>query len=326
MKNYCCIAFSGMKTFAAVGKAYAHNCRRGDVPQNAENEKTYMNKELVDRDESVSFVDEIKERIKREQIQLPRRKDSTRVIEAVLSFSRKEPDMDIDAWAADSLAYLQREFGKKNVVSATLHMDETTPHIHAIILPVIDGKIQAAKALHNDKATFRASKEEKGYAHFHSTYALAMGKYGLERGVVGSVAKHENIKKLYGKLEEALNFHLPKPNHGELIEDYITRAEEELQRFIAPMAGEIEKLRRTLQRNEAVNSQQAEEIAKNNSDIARLNSEIPDEVGQIRLKNMNAILYSIDHKLLPEEETVALLEHMKQAAYIGLNAIERDKE
>jgi len=45
---------------------------------------------------------------------------------------------------------LQEEFGKDNVVSAVLHMDETTPHIHATIVPIVQGQRRKAHAEENN--------------------------------------------------------------------------------------------------------------------------------------------------------------------------------
>ncbi|MEG1564189.1 MAG: plasmid recombination protein [Bacteroides sp.] len=36
-------------------------------------------------------------------------------------------------------------FGKENVVSAVLHLDETTLHIHATMIPIVTGERRKAK-------------------------------------------------------------------------------------------------------------------------------------------------------------------------------------
>jgi hypothetical protein len=42
-----------------------------------------------------------------------------------------------------ALEAIERDFGKGNVVSIELHTDESTPHVHAIVVPIKDGKLQA---------------------------------------------------------------------------------------------------------------------------------------------------------------------------------------
>ena len=43
----------------------------------------------------------------------------------------------LDEWCQDNLDWLRKTYGTDNVVSAVLHMDEETPHIHATIVPIV---------------------------------------------------------------------------------------------------------------------------------------------------------------------------------------------
>ena len=43
----------------------------------------------------------------------------------------------LDEWCKDNIDWLHKTFGADNVVSAVLHMDEETPHIHATIVPIV---------------------------------------------------------------------------------------------------------------------------------------------------------------------------------------------
>ena len=62
--------------------------------------------------------------------------DQVRAIRIVLSGThedivRVQDEGRLDEWCADNLQWLHRTFGRENTVSAVLHMDEHTPHIHA---------------------------------------------------------------------------------------------------------------------------------------------------------------------------------------------------
>ena len=46
----------------------------------------------------------------------------------------------LDEWCDDNLQWLHHTFGKENTVSAVLHMDEHTPHIHATVVPIVTGE------------------------------------------------------------------------------------------------------------------------------------------------------------------------------------------
>ena len=51
----------------------------------------------------------------------------------------------LNEWCDDNLQWLHRTFGKENTVSAVLHMDEHTPHIHATVVPIVTGERRKAK-------------------------------------------------------------------------------------------------------------------------------------------------------------------------------------
>lgn len=53
----------------------------------------------------------------------------------------------LDEWCDDNLQWLHRTFGKENTVSAVLHMDEHTSHIHAMVIPIITGGYRQSTSL-----------------------------------------------------------------------------------------------------------------------------------------------------------------------------------
>ena len=99
-------------------------------------------------------------------------------------------------------------------------MDEHTPHIHATVVPIVTGERRKAKKKQTEgKRSYRKKTDtvrlcaddvltrEKLVA-YHDSYAKAMAKYGLQRGVRGSEARHtttaqyyRNLKRQTGKLE-----------------------------------------------------------------------------------------------------------------------------
>lgn len=70
-------------------------------------------------------------------------------------FPRIQADGKLDEWCNDNIDWLQETFGKENVVSAVLHMDEKTPHIHATVVPVASGERRKIK---EEKKTDEAGK------------------------------------------------------------------------------------------------------------------------------------------------------------------------
>lgn len=81
----------------------------------------------------------------------------------------------------DSVKWFSDRYGADRVLNATVHMDETTPHLHIGVMPITqDGRL-SAKAIFT-KTEMKAIQTE---------FARDVGeKYGLERGVEGSERTH----------------------------------------------------------------------------------------------------------------------------------------
>ena len=144
--------------------------------------------------------------------------DQVRAIRIVLSGThedmvRVQDEGRLDEWCADNLQWLHRTFGKENTVSAVLHMDEHTPHIHATVVPIVTGeRRKARKKQAEGKRTYRKKANavrlcaddlltrEKLVA-YHDSYAEAMAKYGLQRGIRGSEARHTTTAQYYRDLK-----------------------------------------------------------------------------------------------------------------------------
>ncbi len=96
-------------------------------------------------------------------------------------------------------------------MSAVLHLDETTPHIHATVVPIVRGERRKAKqeqAKNSGKRTYRKKNDRPRLCadvvmarpmlkEYQTSYAEAMAKYGLKRGVEGSEARHITGSQFY---------------------------------------------------------------------------------------------------------------------------------
>jgi hypothetical protein len=75
------------------------------------------------------------------------RKNAVRAIEAVISLPR---DLAVDrmAYFTDVLRFLAETFGGSvNIVSADVHLDEGSPHMHVLIVPLFDGRLRGSDAI-----------------------------------------------------------------------------------------------------------------------------------------------------------------------------------
>lgn len=183
-----------MKTAGAIGGKTDHNYRLKEVP-NADPARAHLNKEYVAGPEDLG--QRIDGRLTEAGVKV--RKDSVRGMEFILTgspegFKRDEKgqvgDFSKSQWVENNLNFMKGRYGS-NLVAFTLHQDEKTPHIHAVVTPVTgDGRL-SAKDLFNPKTL----------KQLQTDYAQAVG---MERGLEGSQARHIPMKQLYGQLEEVL--------------------------------------------------------------------------------------------------------------------------
>ena len=112
-----------------------------------------------------------------------------------------------------SKKWLENKYGKNNVVSTTIHRDETTPHLVAYVVPVDEetGRLNAKKYIGGSRHTL---------SQMQTDFAVEVKDLGLDRGVQGSKAKHTSIQEYYEKLnnyenepgiEKGLTYEVPEP-------------------------------------------------------------------------------------------------------------------
>ncbi len=187
----------------ADGKVY--------IPENADKTRTHLNRELI------TFPDGVRNRTEAVQYRIDNAglhrkvgKNQTKAIRIILTGSHEqmmkiEQNGRLDEWTDANLKWLRDTFGKDNVVSCVLHMDEKTPHLHATVVPIVTGerkrKTREGKKKYRTQTGSRLSADDvMGRARlsiYQNTYAEAVREFGLQRGVVGSTAKHQSNGEYY---------------------------------------------------------------------------------------------------------------------------------
>lgn len=82
------------------------------------------------------------------------RKDSTRFVDTLITaspeFFKDKPSGEIRAYFERAADFLSRRVGRDNIISAVVHMDEKTPHMHLIFVPLTkDNRLSAKEILGN---------------------------------------------------------------------------------------------------------------------------------------------------------------------------------
>ena len=186
-------------------------------PKNADPKRTHLNRELIQFPDGVkNRTEAIQHRLDTAGLKRKIGKNQVQAIRIVLTgthadMERIEQTGRLDEWCQDNLDWLRKTYGADNVVSAVLHMDEETPHIHATVVPIVQTerkkqkKEQAVKKKYRTKAPApRLCADEVmsrvNLIRYQDTYAEQMAAYGLQRGIKGSEAQHISTHEYYRSL------------------------------------------------------------------------------------------------------------------------------
>lgn len=168
-------------------------------------------------------------------------------------------------------------YGEENIISAVVNMDETNPHMHLNLIPVLDGRL-CSKQLFDRKALRELQTD------FHEKVGK---KWKLQRGKIGSKAKHlDTIAfKLKKMKEEAYTAVMQQSEAKEtiaeaesvktLLEDYDKAKSEKLPFFGKNKDAEIIALRtknEQLQREIKIRSQDQSDLFKQLQEATQINS------------------------------------------------------
>ena len=131
-----------------------------------------------------SCLDFINQRIASLNLKRKVRSDAIYMNTFVLSsgheFFENMPSDRQEEFFEDCVKFFADKYGAENIVSAVVHMDETTPHLHLNLVPITGGK-PCSKDLFSPKKLSLLQTE----------LAEVVGKkWGLKRGKIGSTARH----------------------------------------------------------------------------------------------------------------------------------------
>ena len=118
---------------------------------------------------------------------------------------------EIEQWAKDVYDWCAKRYGQENIIGFQVHLDESSPHIHALIVPV-GQRAKSGRECVMWSAKFGKSRYEYGHIlrEMHtSLYEEVGSKYGLERGDsiegrnVNHLSKRDYIRKLSKDAKQA---------------------------------------------------------------------------------------------------------------------------
>lgn len=134
---------------------FKHNERKNENYSNED-----INRELSSQNYQLIECDSYKEKINQEikeryKVNKSIRKDAVLCVETVFTsdkefFDKLTPEQE-KIYFEKSVEFLKEQFGEKNIIFATVHKDETTPHLHAGFIPMTDDGRLSYKNFVNSK-------------------------------------------------------------------------------------------------------------------------------------------------------------------------------
>ena len=205
---FAIIRTAKLKTAGNLGGLNNHLERKMEVP-NADADLSHLNQRRVG---SGDLARDVTHRLQAAGIEKPR-KNAVLAIEHLMTASPEafplkkdsSPDgsrnayrlvgnkADVERWQAfekNCIKWLKERYGAANLVNFTAHLDEQTPHIHAVVVPIDEkGKLNCRHYL---------GGREK-LRELQDSFATIQKGIGLERGIQGSKAHHTTVKQFYGQ-------------------------------------------------------------------------------------------------------------------------------
>lgn len=171
------------------GKEYSY--RHADLTKTHLN-KSYQVNELCQMDYNAAILKRIEQGYTGKKAI---RKDATYSVNTILSGSHeemKEIEKDpekLEQWVKANAQWCFKQFGRENIVRFTLHLDEKTPHIHCVFVPINkEGGLSAKSFIGSSKLL----------EDLQTSYANEMASFGLKRGIK-SDRKHQTTEEYYRK-------------------------------------------------------------------------------------------------------------------------------
>lgn len=217
MAAYAIMRCKKLAKMGNVAASLKHAFRERDTP-NADASRTPDNEHMA-----ATSTDAAMGKL-RDRLPEKRRKDAVLCVEYVMTASPewwKSASSQQQAEFFDrSRKWLADKYGAENILVASVHRDETSPHMTAFVVPKTkDGRLSAKEFIGNKAQMTRDQ----------TTFAAAVRDLGLTRGIEGSKARHQTIRAFYEALEHG-------PSH-------VTIEPSAVEPRVLEKAGMLDKLR-----------------------------------------------------------------------------------
>jgi hypothetical protein len=174
-------------TKASCGHMFAHFDRRAEhiSNENLDRTRTHLNYNLATH-QTMDQGEFVRKRCA--EVRCQNRKDVNVMVSWVVTAPKDLPANEQRAFFEASYDFLKNRYGLENVVSAYVHMDEVTPHMHFAFVPVVEDKKRGGYKLSAKEAVTREDLRT-----FHKDLSDHMERvFGRDIGILNEATKEGN--------------------------------------------------------------------------------------------------------------------------------------
>lgn len=184
----------------AIGHLLAHYDRRAEHIGNecVDRTRSHLNYNLAEELQPDRQGDFIKQRCS--EVKVQNRKDVNLMCTWVVTVPKDLPEDEHKQFFKATFDFLSARYGKENVISAYVHMDETTPHMHFAFVPVVEDKKKGGLKV---SAKERINRNELRLFHYELEQALSSA-LGHNVAILNEATKNGNKTITQLKTETAM--------------------------------------------------------------------------------------------------------------------------
>lgn len=230
-----------------------HNQRENKNYNNKDIDRhdTYKNYDLI-HDNKIDYQELIDEKIDANYSGKRKiRSDAIRHVDGLITsddnFFKNLDEDEIDKFFKDSLEFLEKEYGKENIVYATVHLDEKVPHMHFGFVPLTeDGRLSAKEVIGNKKQMTELQDRFNNHVNDRG--------HEMERGVSKHLTEREHQQMDQYKIDTIYH-----KNEYEITKDEYEKIEYKTEQ----LRGELEKDLKKMRESVNFNFEDEKQIEKN---------------------------------------------------------------
>lgn len=199
-------------------------------------ELTHLNYNLAKDYQSMEQVAFVRKRLS--EVKVQKRADVNVLCDWVVTAPKDLPEEELKPFFEATHAFLAGKYGKENVVSAYVHMDETTPHLHFAFIPVVPDKRKGGWKV---SAKERLTKTE--LARFHGDLQNYLEQsLGIEVAILNGATREGNRSIAELRRQSAAERLQEAERIAEEIIEQARSEEQKLQENLVQLRTEIENL------------------------------------------------------------------------------------